>query len=1047
MRLPTGLRTCLLALAFAGPAAAAQADRPLVGAAPDWVVPAPADSATPAAADVPVQVLMSDQQVRITTEHVEGYVATRMKILSPQGLAALGTLSFAWNPDSDVLTVHRLAVTRDGTDQDLLGNGAAFTILRREDQLEQAILTGMLTAVLQPPGLRVGDVIDMRFTLRRRDPVVHENPDGAYLWSNTMVPNARFRALWPDSLALRWRGSSHMPAATHQQRDGWHELSYRMQDLGPLLQPTGAPGRYSALRMLELSTYADWQALSRRFGPLYAEASKLAADSPLKAEATRIRREHATPEARAAAALRFVQDEIRYVLLAMNTGGLMPAKADETLQRRFGDCKAKSALLLALLGELGIEAEVVAVSTAFGDGLDARLPGIGLFDHVLVRARIGGKTYWLDGTRQGDRVLARIRPPAYFWALPLTARGSELVQIPREPLAEPESLFTVEIDATDGVQVPAPLKAELRLTGDAAYGLKLAMDAEPAASRSEGMRAYWRGELRGAQLEEVASAFDEQLGVLTWTATGTIKMEWDPEYDTYQPHNMELGHRADFSRPRDTDAAAPYAVAFPSWVRHVEKIRLPPQSVPFTATGTDIERTIAGGEFRRTARVTGNLFTAESSYRSIAPEFPAGERAEAERVLLEMSRNNLYLKMPANYLPTVDELKAAAGETLETANEYVLRALQMQRRGMEDEALAEAKAGLAVHPGHPMLSQIQAAIHAQRGEGLLALQSLQGISSADMNAAMLNVRGKAHVLLEQPDQALKDFDAAIALDPKYFPAYEEKVFLLAGTGDRSRVQEIAEALRDASGTDPTGIRGASLIAQMGGFRELALQYADEEIAIKPSADAHVFRARLREAKADIVADLSVALKRDDLSVQRQYDASAMLLDSRWYREAADLLGQLDKDKGLEPQVLGRKGIALWKLGDKTGASADFRRAREIAAARPGSLNNLCWDKATHNVELEEALRECDAAIADQPDCAHCVDSRAFVLLRLGRVQESIAAYDQALAMNPDEASSLYGRGIAKIRSGDEEAGNLDIAAALKRSPFVRGTFDRAEVYP
>ena len=49
-----------------------------------------------------------------------------------------------------------------------------------------------------------------------------------------------------------------------------------------------------------------------------------------------------------------MQDKVRYVFLGMNTGGYVPADADVTWARRFGDCKGKTTLLLAVLHELGI---------------------------------------------------------------------------------------------------------------------------------------------------------------------------------------------------------------------------------------------------------------------------------------------------------------------------------------------------------------------------------------------------------------------------------------------------------------------------------------------------------------------------------------------------------------------------------------------------------------------------------------------------------------------------------------------------------------------
>ena len=79
-----------------------------------------------------------------------------------------------------------------------------------------------------------------------------------------------------------------------------------------------------------------------------------------------------------------MQEKVRYVFLAMNGGGYRPAPAEVTWQRRFGDCKGKTVLLLALLHELGIEAVPVLVSTDEGDGLDGRLPAAGWFDHAIV---------------------------------------------------------------------------------------------------------------------------------------------------------------------------------------------------------------------------------------------------------------------------------------------------------------------------------------------------------------------------------------------------------------------------------------------------------------------------------------------------------------------------------------------------------------------------------------------------------------------------------------------------------------------------------------
>jgi tetratricopeptide (TPR) repeat protein len=65
----------------------------------------------------------------------------------------------------------------------------------------------------------------------------------------------------------------------------------------------------------------------------------------------------------------------------------------------------------------------------------------------------------------------------------------------------------------------------------------------------------------------------------------------------------------------------------------------------------------------------------------------------------------------------------------------------------------------------------------------------------------------------------------------------------------------------------------------------------------------------------------------------------------------------------------------------------------------------------------------------RPNDAAALDSRGFTYLKLGQFDSAIADYDAVLKLKPRTASSLYGRGVAKLKKGDRNGGNSDIAAA------------------
>ena len=69
-------------------------------------------------------------------------------------------------------------------------------------------------------------------------------------------------------------------------------------------------------------------------------------------------------------------------------------------------------------------------------------------------------------------------------------------------------------------------------------------------------------------------------------------------------------------------------------------------------------------------------------------------------------------------------------------------------------------------------------------------------------------------------------------------------------------------------------------------------------------------------------------------------------------------------------------------------------------------------------------------------------SRGLAYLKLGQWERAIADFDSALQLDPKLASSLYGRGFAKRKTGDLAGGNADIAAATAVEKDVGAAYAR-----
>ncbi len=89
------------------------------------------------------------------------------------------------------------------------------------------------------------------------------------------------------------------------------------------------------------------------------------------------------PEERLLRLLRFVADEIRYVSLAHGDGTVVPRKAETTLSRRYGDCKDKVTLLVALGRLVDLELTPVLTSSERKDTSRVMRPSSSYFDHMI----------------------------------------------------------------------------------------------------------------------------------------------------------------------------------------------------------------------------------------------------------------------------------------------------------------------------------------------------------------------------------------------------------------------------------------------------------------------------------------------------------------------------------------------------------------------------------------------------------------------------------------------------------------------------------------
>ena len=350
--------------------------------------------------------LLHDHQVRAGDGAESQYFRTVRSVLTPSAVQNASELELDFDPSFERLTLHDVVILRNGKRIEAM-DVDEVRVIEKEDDADDRIYDGERTALIFLKDVRPGDVIDYSWSIDGENPLLDGRYTGEYDLS-VSVPTklVRHRLLWPTGRPLQWRGGD--PAITtlgSEQVFVWERRDMRALDVEDQI-----PSWYEPWETVQVTEFASWSEVAQWADTMFQLDARSIDD--VKKLVAKISAENPTRDARITAAIRFVQDEVRYLGIEMGRNSHEPHQPWETLEQRWGDCKDKTLLLVALLRELGLEAYPALVNTRLQHRLEEKLPSPFLFDHVITNVVDHGHVYWVDGT-VGDQggTLATLETP------------------------------------------------------------------------------------------------------------------------------------------------------------------------------------------------------------------------------------------------------------------------------------------------------------------------------------------------------------------------------------------------------------------------------------------------------------------------------------------------------------------------------------------------------------------------------------------------------------------------------------------------------------
>jgi hypothetical protein len=462
------------------------------------------------------------------------------------------------------------------------------------------------------------------------------------------VQQSDFIVETPPGFQLRYKCYNYpVSPQIHESADG-KTYSWRLFNLKPIELEDLAytdniyPRVFIAPVKFEIDGHtgdmSDWKGFGKFMYELYVGRDELPAD--LKAEVHRIADPQPTKEEKVKALYEFLQKNTRYVSIQLGIGGWQPFEAKFVAEKKYGDCKALSNFMVAMLKEEGIPAFCVLIN----GGNDGR----GLiedfschqFNHVISCVPNGKDTIWLECTSQTVS-------PGYMGkftgnrnALLISPEGGFVVKTPGYSVSDNLSIRRAEavVDADGNLQV----EVRTHLSGiqqEQAHDLLLEENKEEREKFLNEVLSLPTYKVEKNEYSEIRGkipAMDEFLQISSQNYAAVTGKRLFITPNIFNRHSRLIN-----DKPRRMDIRLKY-----NW-RDVDSIHIKipdgyaPESVP-----KDLSLTNRFGKYSISYKVSGNQITLIRTDEEYAGKFPASEytqfsdfygamnKADAARIVL-----------------------------------------------------------------------------------------------------------------------------------------------------------------------------------------------------------------------------------------------------------------------------------------------------------------------------------------------------------------------------------------------------------------------------
>ena len=349
------------------------------------------------------------------------------KVLNQKGAEDWATISLSWEPWREQRPTLRVRVITPDKEVHTLDEKTVTDAPAKES--EENVFSDRRVVRAPLPAMAPGSLVEEEQTFEERAPFLGAATVERFYFSGSVrVEHTRLLLDAPASLPVRYE--IRLLPDTKPERSESQGRVRIVFDHGPIdpveeIEPE-LPSDIPAYPSVTFSTGSSWQPIAEEYSKV---VDQQVATADLKSLVAKLIAGKNTREEKMAGIMQYLDREIRYTGVEFGDASVVPRSPKETLTRKYGDCKDKATLLVAMLRTADIPAYVALLNAGSREDVAPDLPGMGMFDHAIVYVP-GPPQLWIDATDQYARLAELPNADQERFALIAQPGSSALVRTP-----------------------------------------------------------------------------------------------------------------------------------------------------------------------------------------------------------------------------------------------------------------------------------------------------------------------------------------------------------------------------------------------------------------------------------------------------------------------------------------------------------------------------------------------------------------------------------------------------------------------------------------